>query len=140
MFIFSQIIIFLSLFFIYLIPFFSSVGNNDVRPGLLFSHSSKRSAQIEKQRKNKNESNRERFKPVKQVQLERLQEGLNTALDSSNKGFAMLQKMGYKPGSSLGKQGMYFPSKLKNKTYLVNHIDLRLKYGYLFMLGLQDIP
>lgn len=81
------------------------VGNNDVRPGLLFSHSSKRSAQIEKQRKNKNESNRERFKPVKQVQQERLQEGLNTALDSSNKGFAMLQKMGYKPGSSLGKQG-----------------------------------
>ncbi|XP_063610479.1 G patch domain-containing protein 11-like [Penaeus indicus] len=81
------------------------VGNNDVRPGLLFSHSSKRKAQIEKQRKHKNESNRERFKPVKQVQQERLQEGLNTALDSSNKGFSMLQKMGYKPGSSLGKQG-----------------------------------
>ncbi|XP_037785828.1 G patch domain-containing protein 11-like [Penaeus monodon] len=81
------------------------VGNNDVRPGLLFSHSSKRKAQIDKQRKHKNESNRERFKPVKQVQQERLQEGLNTALDSSNKGFSMLQKMGYKPGSSLGKQG-----------------------------------
>lgn len=89
---------------------------------MLFSHSSKRKAQIDKQRKHKNESNRERFKPVKQVQQERLQEGLNTALDSSNKGFSMLQKMGYKPGSSLGKQGMYSASKLKHKTTSVNHI------------------
>ncbi len=31
--------------------------------------------------------------------------GLETKLDESNKGFAMLQKMGYKAGDSLGKSG-----------------------------------
>lgn len=36
------------------------------------------------------------------VQKERLKEGLETKLDDNNKGFAMLTKMGYKAGSSLG--------------------------------------
>jgi hypothetical protein len=31
------------------------------------------------------------------------QAGLETAIDSGNKGFALLQKMGYKPGSGIGK-------------------------------------
>ena len=36
-------------------------------------------------------------------QKERLKEGLKKSIDSSNKGFQMLAKMGYKSGESLGK-------------------------------------
>ena len=36
-------------------------------------------------------------------QKERLQEGQKTSTDSSNKGFQMLAKMGYKSGDGLGK-------------------------------------
>ena len=76
-----------------------------MRPGLVLGHSNKRKIEIEKKRKNKHEINKQTNKPIKVIQEERLKEGLDTALSSSNKGFAMLQKMGYKPGSSLGKQG-----------------------------------
>ncbi|KAK7065282.1 G patch domain-containing protein 11 [Halocaridina rubra] len=81
------------------------VGADDVRPGLIASHSARRKADIDKRRKELDQKNKARFKPVKEVQKERLEEGLNTAISSSNKGFSMLQKMGYKPGTSLGKQG-----------------------------------
>ncbi|XP_071547481.1 G patch domain-containing protein 11-like [Panulirus ornatus] len=80
------------------------VGKDDVRPGLLLSHSSKHQVQMEKRKKEKDNEHRARFKPAKVVQKERLEEGLSTAINSSNKGFSMLQKMGYKPGTSLGKQ------------------------------------
>lgn len=47
----------------------------------------------------------------------RLQEGLNTSLSSSNKGFAMLQKMGYKEGQALGKSesGIVVPINIQVK-------------------------
>ena len=45
-------------------------------------------------------------KPVKVLEKEKREEGLKTTLDAGNKGFAMLQKMGFKPGMSLGKQGI----------------------------------
>lgn len=44
-------------------------------------------------------------KSPKEMEKERLQEGLNTQLDSTNKGFRMLAKMGFKEGQSLGKNG-----------------------------------
>lgn len=37
--------------------------------------------------------------------MEHREQGLSSALDSSNKGFAMLQKMGFKQGMGLGKEG-----------------------------------
>lgn len=40
---------------------------------------------------------------LKTIENENRQIGLSTSIDSSNKGFAMLQKMGYKAGQSLGK-------------------------------------
>ena len=46
-------------------------------------------------------------KPRKQLEQERRTEGLQSAIGTSNKGFAMLQKMGYKPGMALGKEGKY---------------------------------
>lgn len=80
------------------------VGKDDVRPGLLFSHSSKHKAEMEKKKRQKDTAHQRRFKSIKKVQEERLEEGLSTALSQDNKGFSMLQKMGYKPGTSLGKQ------------------------------------
>ena len=41
------------------------------------------------------------------MEAEKRDEGLNKSLDSSNKGFALLQKMGYKPGAGIGKSGKY---------------------------------
>ena len=52
-----------------------------------------------------NERHRRLQKPVKEVEKEKRDEKLNTAIDSSNKGFAMLAKMGFKEGSGLGKHG-----------------------------------
>lgn len=42
-------------------------------------------------------------KSLSEIEKETRNEGLQTSLDASNKGFAMLQKMGYKQGQSLGK-------------------------------------
>lgn len=81
------------------------VGNDDVRPGLIFSHSAKRKVEMDKKKRELDTKHKQKFRTVKEVQKERLEEGLSTALNSSNKGFSMLQKMGYKPGTSLGKEG-----------------------------------
>ncbi|XP_066986189.1 G patch domain-containing protein 11 [Macrobrachium rosenbergii] len=80
-------------------------GSNDIRPGLVHSHAAKRKINMEKKKKEKDSKHKISFRSVKEVQKERLEEGLNTALNSSNKGFSLLQKMGYKPGTSLGKEG-----------------------------------
>ena len=41
------------------------------------------------------------------MEAERREEGLNSTIDGGNKGFALLQKMGYKPGQAIGKSGKY---------------------------------
>lgn len=40
---------------------------------------------------------------IRELEEQRRQEGLEKAIDSNNKGFALLQKMGYKPGLGIGK-------------------------------------
>eukprot|EP01118_Nematostelium_gracile_P019524 TRINITY_DN9075_c0_g1_i2.p1 TRINITY_DN9075_c0_g1~~TRINITY_DN9075_c0_g1_i2.p1 ORF type:complete len:236 (-),score=88.55 TRINITY_DN9075_c0_g1_i2:172-879(-) len=45
----------------------------------------------------------EKIKPLKELEKEKREEGLNTALDENNVGFKMLKMMGYKNGSSIGK-------------------------------------
>ncbi|KAG1697886.1 G patch domain-containing protein 11 [Nymphon striatum] len=72
--------------------------NADVRPGLIWNRSTKRSVEISKKQKI-----RKKQKPMKVIENENREEGLNTALSSENKGFKLLQMMGYKPGNSLGK-------------------------------------
>ena len=42
-------------------------------------------------------------KTKNELEKEKREEGLQKSLDSSNKGFSLLAKMGYKPGESLGK-------------------------------------
>lgn len=43
----------------------------------------------------------------KKLEKQNLETGLNTEISSSSKGFLMLQKMGYKPGTGIGKSGEY---------------------------------
>lgn len=74
----------------------------DTKPGLmpkvfLDKHRRKESA-LKK-------STYQKAKSVKIVEAERRNEKLDTALDETNKGFAMLSKMGFKKGMGLGKEG-----------------------------------
>lgn len=114
---------------------FFSIGKDDVRPGLLFSHSSKHKAQMEKRKRQKDTAHQQRFKSIKKVQEERLEEGLSTAISHDNKGFSMLQKMGYKPGTSLGKQSqslcliMYF--LLTSTVLLYTYLGLGWLHSYM---------
>lgn len=71
---------------------------NDVTPSLIKNSSIKRQNEIEQKRKQQQVR-----KPIHEVQKDKLREGLAKAITSENKGFAMLSKMGFKPGTSLGK-------------------------------------
>jgi len=62
--------------------------------------------------------NKRKYTNYKQVEVENRVEGLSKTLDASNKGFAMLAKMGYQPGDRLGKKetGILEPVGIKVKT------------------------
>lgn len=75
----------------------------DVRPGIPVPRSVKASYRKEERQKESNIKNRQ--KSLKEVEKERRDTVLNEALSNENKGFALLQKMGYKKGQALGKQG-----------------------------------
>ena len=77
--------------------------SEDKRPGLA-SKETKRKIHGEKKHKELNAQNRTKSKKV--LESEKREEGLNTAIDKQNKGFALLSKMGYKPGMAIGKSGM----------------------------------
>lgn len=47
-----------------------------------------------------------RTKPARAIEQEHRDAGLKAVLDEKNKGFALLQKMGYKPGTAIGKAGV----------------------------------
>lgn len=67
----------------------------------------------EVQQKEKNIKNRQRT--YKEQEKESREVALQSSLSSENKGFALLQKMGYKAGQGLGKGGKFH---LHLKTYL----------------------
>lgn len=46
-------------------------------------------------------------KKIKIIENEAREQGLSLPISSDNKGFTMLQKMGYKEGMSLGKSGTF---------------------------------
>lgn len=71
----------------------------DVKPSLIKNSAVKRQIAIEEKEKEQ----RKKSKPIHEVQKDKMKEGLSTAIAEDNKGFAMLSKMGFKPGSSLGK-------------------------------------
>lgn len=73
-----------------------------VRPGLVPDRLAK---QLERQKKEKEANVKSKTKPLKVIEHEKREEGLGIALGAENRGFALLQKMGYKQGMSLGKEG-----------------------------------
>ncbi|RZB49912.1 G patch domain-containing protein 11 [Asbolus verrucosus] len=87
----------------------------DIRPGLVFNRTTKRQYELEKKKKEieakRPKSNREREEELRE-------KGLNTAISSENKGFKMLEKMGFKQGQSLGKtqSGLKEPIKIELKS------------------------
>ncbi|XP_065202472.1 G patch domain-containing protein 11 [Planococcus citri] len=83
--------------------FLSGSVEQDIRPGLIKSHSDKRNFQALKRKIELDEINKRKNPNLRVLEKEKRQEGLEKPLESGNKGFAMLQKMGFKPGTSLGK-------------------------------------
>jgi len=74
----------------------------DVRPGLKRSHATQREHKLLKKKIEECQSKKPKSS---QLEVEKREEGLQKSLDSTNKGFALLAKMGYKAGESLGKSG-----------------------------------
>lgn len=59
----------------------------------------------EEEKQRAEEEQKHKQKPVKQLEAERREEGLSSAITSDNKGFSMLAKMGYKQGDAIGRHG-----------------------------------
>ncbi|XP_055707470.1 G patch domain-containing protein 11 [Phlebotomus papatasi] len=77
----------------------------NVRPGLIRNRERQREVEVEAKKAKFDEETRARHKPSHVREKERLQEGLSSALSTENKGFALLAKMGYKQGESIGRSG-----------------------------------
>lgn len=75
----------------------------DVRPGITMVRRVKEVLRKEERHKEVNIQNRQ--KSLKQVEQESREAALQSSISSQNKGFAMLQKMGYSAGQGLGKDG-----------------------------------
>ena len=80
------------------------VNVSDVRPGLV-SKSVARRYENEAKHRVTNLANRQQNKPRGQLETEQRDEGLKSAITADNKGFKLLEKMGYKPGTGIGKRG-----------------------------------
>lgn len=89
-------------------------NTSDVRPGLLNNRREQRQHELIKK---KNSIMVEKKKPIGVYQVEALEEGLKQPIDSGNKGFSMLQKMGFKSGMGLG----------KNNSGIVEPIPINIK-------------
>ncbi|XP_045482439.1 G patch domain-containing protein 11 [Harmonia axyridis] len=76
-------------------------GSEDIRPGLLFNRGAKRAHELMKKR----DERAKKFRPLKQIEKDIREEGLGKAISSDNKGFKLLEKMGFKQGEGLGRSG-----------------------------------
>ncbi|XP_071337251.1 G patch domain-containing protein 11 [Trachinotus anak] len=75
----------------------------DVKPGVSMVRRVKEAMKKETLQKEKNIKNRQ--KTYKQQEMESRDTALQSSIGNENKGFALLQKMGYKAGQGLGKEG-----------------------------------
>ncbi|KAF7669157.1 hypothetical protein LDENG_00243250 [Lucifuga dentata] len=75
----------------------------DVKPGVTMVRRVKEAQKKEAQQKEMNIKNRQ--KTYKEQEKESREAALQNSISNDNKGFALLQKMGYKAGQGLGKQG-----------------------------------
>uniref|UniRef100_A0A0A9W587 G patch domain-containing protein 11 n=1 Tax=Lygus hesperus TaxID=30085 RepID=A0A0A9W587_LYGHE len=83
--------------------FLTAAANNDIRPGLLHSHSQRRNHELWKKKGSVQEQ--ESRKPTATLELEARKDGLDKPIAQDNKGFAMMSKMGFNPGAGLGRHG-----------------------------------
>lgn len=90
----------------------------DVRPGLVNSHKIARKMKLEEIKEKTEAEQKHKQKPLKQLEVERREEGLTKAIPSDNKGFSMLAKMGYKQGDAIGRSntGIVEPIAIQVKT------------------------
>uniref|UniRef100_A0A8C8S2Q7 G patch domain-containing protein 11 n=1 Tax=Pelusios castaneus TaxID=367368 RepID=A0A8C8S2Q7_9SAUR len=88
----------------------------DIRPGLPMVRHMKEAIKKEEKHREANQKNRQ--KSLKEEEKERRDTVLKSAIGNENKGFALLQKMGYKRGQALGKsgEGIVEPIPLNIKT------------------------
>ncbi|CAB1311702.1 unnamed protein product [Coregonus sp. 'balchen'] len=75
----------------------------DVKPGIPMVKRVKEALRKEVLHKEKNVKNRQ--KTIKELEQESREAAQHSTISNQNKGFALLQKMGYKAGQGLGKQG-----------------------------------
>ncbi|EFN80832.1 G patch domain-containing protein 11 [Harpegnathos saltator] len=86
-------------------------------PSLIRKHSDRREHALMKRKAEIELRMKEKNKPMRVVEAEKREEGLSSAITSTNKGFEMLMKMGYKPGKGIGKtqSGMVEPISVEVK-------------------------
>ncbi|KAG7230041.1 hypothetical protein INR49_009761 [Caranx melampygus] len=77
----------------------------DVKPGVNMVRRVKEAMKKETLAKEKNIKNRQ--KTYKEQETESRETALQSSISNDNKGFALLQKMGYKAGQGLGKEGKF---------------------------------
>ena len=90
---------------------------DDVRPGLVHG-TKKRQLDVEKKKKDCDKINKDKFKPKNVLEAEKREEGLSKAIETDNKGFQLMAKMGFKAGMALGKreEGRKEPVPIEVKT------------------------
>lgn len=94
-------------------------SEEQVRPGLIKNRIVQRNLEVAAKKRRIDDNQRRQSKMgTKQLEQERRDEGLSAAITSENKGFAMMAKMGYKQGQSIGKSatGIVEPIGIQLKT------------------------
>lgn len=99
-------------------------GLGDVRPGLLTTAQKRKRKCDERHEKSKALPKR---KVIKVAEREARQQALSTPIPSSSKGYALLQKMGYKKGTGLGRSGQtMWTRQYKILLYVSVHVQVRV--------------
>ncbi|KAI4491677.1 hypothetical protein M0804_003069 [Polistes exclamans] len=82
---------------------FLELSEKCATPSLVYRHTDKRQFELEKKKAEHEAKMKEKNKSIHLIEHEKREEGLSNAITSNNKGFALLMKMGYKPGQGIGK-------------------------------------
>lgn len=93
----------------------SFYSKDDIRPSLLLHHEKRKLDMYKK----KHEYANKKQKSMSELERENRDKGLNTAIAKDNKGFKLLEKMGFRPGESLG----------RSRSGIKEPIDIVLKQG-----------
>ena len=111
--------------------YFTQLIFNQICKKKFQSHATQREHEMLKKKSDQKEENKTKKNKVN-LEVEKRHEGLQKSIDSSNKGFAMLAKMGYKAGESLGKSNSGriepIPIEVKNDRGGLGKIILTLYY------------